>query len=117
MDDGISPLLMAVRNGHFELAVALVNAGADANDQHSGFTPLHTMSWVRKPDESDRGDPAPIGSGNLTSVEFVLALVALGADVNLRLEEGAPRQPNSVSRTDSGGATPFLLAADRADAP
>ena len=116
VDDGISPLLMAVRNGHFELAVALVHAGADPNDQHSGFTPLHTMSWVRKPDESDRGDPAPIGSGNLTSLEFVRALVALGADVNLRLEEGAPRQPNSASRTNSGGATPFLLAADRADA-
>ena len=116
VDDGISPLLMAVRNGHFELAVALVNAGADPNDQHSGFTPLHTMSWVRKPDESDRGDPAPIGSGNLTSLEFVRALVATGADVNLRLEEGAPRQPNSASRLKSGGATPFLLAADRADA-
>ena len=116
VDDGISPLLMAVRNGHFELAVALVRAGADPNDQRSGFTPLHTMSWVRKPDESDRGDPAPIGSGNLTSIEFVRALVALGADVNLRLAEGAPRQPNSASRLESGGATPFLLAADRADA-
>ena len=116
VDDGISPLLMAVRNGHFELAVELVHAGADPNDQNSGFTPLHTMSWVRKPDESDRGDPAPIGSGNLTSLEFVRVLVELGADVNLRLEDGAPRQPNSASRTNSGGATSFLLAADRADA-
>ena len=116
VDDGIDPLLMAVRNGHFELGVALVKAGADPNDQRSGFTPLHTMSWVRKPDESDRGDPAPIGSGNLTSLEFVRALVKLGADVNLRLDEGAPRQPNSASRLESGGATPFLLAADHADA-
>ena len=115
VDDGMSPLLLAVRNGHFELAVALVKAGADPNDQRSGFTPLHTMSWVRKPDESDRGDPAPIGSGNLTSLEFVRALVRLGADANLRLAEGAPRQPNSASRLNSAGATPFLLAADRAD--
>jgi len=113
---GMSPLLMAVRNGHFELAVALINAGADPNDQMTGFTPLHTMSWVRKPDASDRGDPAPIGSGNLTSLQFVRELVALGADVNLRLDEEAPRQPNSASRLESGGATPFLLAADRADA-
>ena len=116
VDTHISPLIMAVRNGHFELAVALVHDGADPNDQRSGFTPLHTMSWVRKPDASDRGDPAPIGSGNLTSLDFVRALVELGADVNLRLEDGAPRQPNSASRTNSGGATPFLLAADRADA-
>jgi ankyrin repeat protein len=116
VDDGITPLIMAVRNGHFELAVALINVGADPNDQRSGFTPLHTMSWVRKPDESDRGDPAPIGSGNLSALDFVRTLVELGADVNLRLQEGAPRQPNSASRTNSPGATPFLLAADRADA-
>jgi len=112
---GLSPLLMAVRNGHFELAIELVNAGADPNDQLSGFAPLHTMSWVRKPDASDRGDPAPIGSGSLTSLEFVQELVALGADVNLRLDEEAPRQPNSASRVRSGGATPFLLAAEKAD--
>ena len=78
VDDGISPLIMAVRNGHFELAVALIKAGGDPNDLRSGFTPLHTMSWVRKPDESDRGDPAPIGSGNLTSLDFVRELVSLG---------------------------------------
>lgn len=115
IDEGVSLLLMAVRNGHFELAVDLVKAGADPNDQRTGFAPLHTMSWVRKPDKSDRGDPAPIGSGNLTSLEFVRELVKLGADVNLRLAEGAPRQPNSGSSLTSGGATPFLLAADRGD--
>ena len=113
---GPSPLLMAVQNGHFELAVALINEGADPNDQLSGFAPLHTLSWVRKPDASDLGNPAPIGSGDLSSFEFVRAIVALGADVNLRLEERAPSQPNSATRLRSGGATPFLLAADRADA-
>jgi ankyrin repeat protein len=115
VDDGMSLLLMAVRNGHFELAVDLVKAGADPNDERTGFTPLHTISWVRKPDKSDRGDPAPIGSGDLTSLEFVREIVKLGADVNRRLAEGAPGQPNSASRLESGGATPFLFAADRAD--
>ena len=75
------------------------------------------MSWVRKPDASDRGDPAPIGSGNLTSLEFVRALVELGADVNLRLSEVAPRVPNTASSVGTPEATPFLLAADRADVP
>ena len=116
VDDGVSPLILAVRNGHLELAITLVHAGADPNDLRSGFGPLHTISWVRKPDESDRGDPAPIGSGNLTSLDFVREMVAVGADVNLRMKQGAPRQPNSASRTRSDGATPFLLAADRADA-
>ncbi len=114
---GLSPILLAVRNGHFELAIELVKVGADPNDMRSGFTPLHTMAWVRKPDASDRGDPSPIGSGNLTSLEFVRELVALGADVNLPLAEGAPRQPNSASIIETGGSTAFLLAADRADVP
>jgi ankyrin repeat protein len=114
---GTSPLLMAVQNGHFELAIALVDAGADPNDQRTGFTPLHTMSWVRKPDASDTGDPAPIGSGRLTSLQFVRALVERGADVNARLFKGAPRPPNSATRLGTEGATPLLMAADRADVP
>jgi ankyrin repeat protein len=117
VDDGMSPLLMAVRNGHFELAVALVEAGADPNDQRTGFTPLHTMAWVRKPDASDRGDPAPIGSGNLTSLGFVREMVALGADVNARLGKDVKRPPHTASRLGREGATPFFMAADRADAP
>jgi len=114
--NGTSPLLMAVENGHFELAMALVEAGADPNDQRSGFTPLHAISWVRKPDASDAGDPAPIGSGTLTSLQFVGALVARGANVNARLNK-VPRPPASATMLGTEGATPFLMAADRADVP
>ena len=109
VNQGLSPLLLAVRNGHFELAIELVKNGADPNDMRSGFTPLHTMSWVRKPDSSDRGDPSPLGSGGVSALEFVKEIVELGADVNLPLNEGAPRQPNSASRVESGGSTAFLL--------
>jgi len=52
----MSPLLMAVQNGHFELAIALIDAGADPNDQRTGFTPLHILPGVRKPDSSDDSD-------------------------------------------------------------
>jgi uncharacterized protein len=114
---GTSPLMMAVENGHFELAIALVAAGADPNDQRSGFTPLHAVSWVRKPDASDGGDPPPIGSGRLTSLQFVRALVERGANVNARLNKGAPRPPESATMLGTEGATPFLMAADRADVP
>ena len=117
VDDGMSPLLLAVRNGHFELAVALIKAGADPNDQRTGFAPLHTMSWVRKPDASDRGDPPPVGSGNLTSLQFVRALAKLGADVNARLRPTEARPPHTASRLGVEGATAFLMAADRADTP
>ena len=115
---GTSPLALAVQNGHFELAIALVDAGADPNDVRSGFSPLHMVSWVRKPDSSDISDPStPAGSGNLTSLQFVREIVKRGANVNLRLDKSAPRLPNTSSRIDSPGATAFLLAADRADVP
>jgi len=114
--NGTSPLMLAVENGHFDLAIALVAAGADPNDQRSGFTPLHAISWVRKPDASDVGDPAPIGSGSLTSLQFVQALVARGANVNARLGK-VPRPPASATLLGTEGATPFLMAADRADVP
>src|SRR5256886_14238774 len=55
---------------------------------------------------------SPIGSGNLSSLEFVRKLVEHGADVNARLKtgKGGPGLYNKV------GATPFLMAAGTADA-
>ena len=111
---GMSPLLLAIENGHFELAVALLEAGADPNDERTGHTPLHTITWVRKPKNSDYGsDPSPEGSGNLSSLQFVRTLVATGADVNARLKSGVSQPPKINKR----GATPFLYAADKADVP
>jgi ankyrin repeat protein len=113
-----SPLLLAVQNGHFELAIALVDAGADPNDVRTGFTPLHMIPGVRKPDSSDGSDPAPpAGSGRLSSADFVREIVKRGAKVNFRLAKGAPKQPATSSSIGSEGATPFLFAADRDDVP
>ncbi|HTI70953.1 MAG TPA: ankyrin repeat domain-containing protein [Candidatus Limnocylindria bacterium] len=110
---GMSPLVLAVENGHFDLAVALLEAGADPNDQRSGFTALHILTWVRKPNrgDDDDGDPAPIGSGHLSSLQFARKLVERGADVNLRLETGRSGKGILTRK----GATPFLLAAVTAD--
>jgi ankyrin repeat protein len=78
---GTSALILAIENGHYELALTLLDAGADPNDQRSGFTALHIMSWVRKPNrgDGDDGDPPPIGSGNLNSLQFIRELVKRGA--------------------------------------
>jgi ankyrin repeat protein len=112
---GTSPLIMAVENGHFELAIALVEAGADPNDQRSGYTALHTLTWVRKPNrgDGDDGDPAPAGSGELTSLAFVEELAKRGADVNIRLKRGA----SGRAVLSKVGATPLLLAAKTGDIP
>lgn len=112
---GMSALLFAVENGHFELALVLVQAGADPNDQRSGFTPLHALTWVRKPNRGDDpdGQPPPAGSGKVTSVEFVREVVKAGAGVNTRLKTGATGR----GKLGLPGATPFLLAAKAADLP
>jgi ankyrin repeat protein len=113
-----SPLLMAVQNAHFELALALVDAGADPNDVRTGFTPLHMIPGVRKPDSSDISDGAPPrGAGSVSSTDFVREIVERGADVNFRLAEGTRRMPNTSSQIETAGATPLLFAADRADVP
>jgi ankyrin repeat protein len=115
---GAIPLMLAVQNGHYELAIALIDAGADPNDVRTGFTPLHTVAMVRRPDSSDSSDPAPpTGLGRLSSADFVREIVKRGAKVNFRLPEGTPKQPNTWSSVGSEGATPFLIAADRVDLP
>jgi ankyrin repeat protein len=113
-----SPLMLAVQNAHFELAIALIDAGANPNDQRTGFTPLHILAGVRKPDSSDGSDGAvPHGAGRLSSLEFVREIVKRGANVNFRLPKGAPRYPATSSTIASEGATPMLFAADRSDVP
>lgn len=113
--NGVSALLLAIENGHFELAVELLKAGADPNDERSGYTPLHTLTWVRKPNRGDDpdGQPPPAGSGNLTSLQLVRELVKYGANVNARLKRG----PSGRGRLSMIGATPALLAAKTADLP
>ncbi len=115
--NGTSAVDFAIENGHFELAMALVKAGADPSDQRSGVSPLHRLTWVRRPPRGDdeSGQPPPETHGSLTSLDFIRALVAAGADANATLTARAkPRASGSINFT---GATPFLLACRNADLP
>jgi len=109
---GTSALLLAVMNAHYQLAAELLDAGADPNSNLTGYTPLHAITSVRKPGVGDN-DPAPEGSGTLTSIELVKKLVAAGANVNARMTR---RANLANTRFNELGATPFMLAALTADA-
>ena len=109
---GGSALLMAVMNAHFELAADLLDAGANPNADLPGYTVLHAITVVRRPGVGDN-DPAPEGSGGLSSIELVKKLAARGANVNARMTK---RANLNNTRANEIGATPFFLAALTADA-
>ncbi|MGH9374095.1 MAG: ankyrin repeat domain-containing protein [Vicinamibacterales bacterium] len=109
---GTSALLLAVMNAHFELAAHLLDAGANPNADLTGYTTLHAVTAVRKPGVGDN-DPAPQGSGTMSSLDLVKKLVARGANVNARMTR---RANLNNTRLNELGATPFLLAALTSDA-
>ncbi|HWD99880.1 MAG TPA: ankyrin repeat domain-containing protein, partial [Bryobacteraceae bacterium] len=110
--NGTSALVLAVENAHFELASYLLDAGADPNAAAQGWTALHAITWVRKPGGGDN-NPAPNGSGNMTSLELVKKLVAKHADINARMTK---KVNVGLTSLNTMGATPFFLAARTADA-
>jgi uncharacterized protein len=113
--NGTSALLLAVENGHFELAMDLIKAGAKPNDIRSGFTALHTLTWVRRPPHGDdeSGQPPPDTHGSLSSLDFLRAIVQAGAMVDAEL--GSKAKAKAAGAINFHGATPFLLACRNAD--
>ena len=112
-----SALVLAVMNAHFEIAGVLLDAdvvGADPNAAAQGWSALHEITWVRRPNLA-YNPPGPRTTGTLESLDLVRKLVAHGADVNARMTR-EPRNGyrNALKRI---GATPFMLAAKTADLP
>lgn len=109
---GTSAMALVVANAHYELAAMLLDVGADPNAAGQGWTALHTVTWIRQPGYGSN-DPAPEGSGKMTSLEFVRKIAAKGANLNARMTK---RYNVGLSSLNTMGATPFLLAARTGDA-
>ncbi|HIC56350.1 MAG TPA: ankyrin repeat domain-containing protein, partial [Acidobacteria bacterium] len=114
LPDGTSALVVAVINAHYDLAVRLLERGADPTAAEQGWTALHQVVWTRRPNTNkNQHNPSPRPRGRVTDLELVKALVAHGADVNARqTKEPRDGYRNLLNRID---ATPFLLAAKVVD--
>ena len=112
LPNGTSALVMATTNGRYELGVALLELGANPNLADQGWTALHQVVWVRRPNHQ-YNNPAAIPTGAVSDLDFIRALVSHGADINARMtREVRDRRRNVLNRV---GATPFLLSAKVAD--
>lgn len=110
--DGTSALVVAIINGHFDVACLLLDLGADPNlADKFGRTALyaavdmHTLDWSTR--------PAPTELNNRDSVDVIESVLAHGGNPNARLTRVIPARGtlDTVDRVMGAGATPFLRAA------
>lgn len=110
---GYTPLMIATLRAQVEVALYLLDHGANPNTDGAGFTPLHwaSTSWEGFVANPVYGfiDPMSGIPDRQTQLRLVKALLSHGANVNARMKK---RQPSfATGYTDAVGATPFLLAA------
>jgi uncharacterized protein len=115
--DGASALHVAVASGHFDLAAWLLDHGANAKANGLGWTALHELAWIRRP-QIGYNNPAHLPSGTVDSLELAEKLVARGADVNAPMIK-EPGNYYNMGQQDQSllGNTPIFLAARSADVP
>ena len=128
--DGTSALVLAIINAHYELAALLLDKGADPNAADSRGSALHALAWMRRPGRAPGAVAQPVPTGNLDSLEVARALLAHGANPNVRIAWKESRKGGFQLGTEVdlppdiaigrnylifGGATPFYLAAKGSD--
>jgi ankyrin repeat protein len=116
--DRSAPLLVALINGHFDLASDLLEHGANpglAND--AGVTPLYAAINVQWAPKAAYPQPRAHLQQQHTYLEILTMLLARGADPNARLNRKVwfASYNFDQSNVDETGATPFWRAAYAAD--
>ncbi|MDE3001730.1 MAG: ankyrin repeat domain-containing protein [Gemmatimonadota bacterium] len=83
--DGTTPMLMATINGHFDLAMHLLEEGADPNaTAEDGAAPLFTVLNRRWSPKAAYPQPQAFRQQHTDYLTFMTALMEAGADVNHR---------------------------------
>jgi ankyrin len=111
--NGTPPITIAIINNHIELAMFLVERGADIQmgDRFYKRTPLYAAVEMRNPDYArDTAPPLPDAKDPM---DLIKMLLARGADPNVRVNTTPVRGFMQVSANwlSFDGQTPFLRAA------
>jgi ankyrin repeat protein len=118
--DGISSTLLALINGHYDAAGALVDAGVDPNlYDYTGRGALYAAIDFNTMPASNRPAPKVI-ENKLTALDVARKLLDHGADPNARVKRQVPYRAKLDRGNDTmlgAGTTPFLRAAKAADLP
>ena len=116
----VSPLLLSVLNGHYDLAAYLVGRGASPNKwDWYGRTPLYAAVDMNTLPRGGRPDQPSLDT--TTSLQIIQQLLEAGANPNAQLKLAPPFRNIGNDRGLDGtltiGATPLLRAAKALDAP
>jgi ankyrin repeat protein len=116
--DQTSPMLIAIINGHFDLATYLLEAGADpALESDSGVTPLYAVLNVQWAPKAFYPQPRAHLQQHTSYLELMKAMLDKGANPNARLKRKVwyTQYNFDLLRIDESGATPFWRAAYASD--
>jgi ankyrin repeat protein len=118
--DGISPIVIALINGHYDVAGALINAGTDVNLlDYVGRGALYAAIDFNTMPASNRPAPSVIDN-KLSALDIARQLLEHGANPNAQLKKLPPYRAKLDRGNDmmlGGGTTPFLRAAKAGDVP
>ena len=116
--DRTSPLLMAVINGHFDLAMRFLERGADVSlPAVNGAAPLFATLNHRWAPKSQYPNPKGYQQQTTSYLQLMQALLDKGADPNARIQKKVWYQAfnSDFAGVDEIGATPFWRAAYASD--
>lgn len=116
--DQTSPLLMAIINGHFDLAAYLLEKGARPTvAAFNGATPLYAVLNIQWAPKSLYPSPKAYQQQTTTYLDLMTTLLDKGADPNARVGRKVWYQAynSDYAGFDEGGATPFFRAAYASD--